>query len=63
MSVIWFNLLGSVLNSLTGGGHILAKAVGRVAAHAGDGHECGKEQQRDEAFDKWFHNFVWLAVV
>ena len=37
-------LFGAVLNSLAGILHILAKAVGRVAARAGEGHKCGDEQ-------------------
>ena len=38
------NLIGAVLDSLAGVLHVLAKAVGRMAAKAGDGHERGDEQ-------------------
>jgi hypothetical protein len=42
--------LGAVLDPLTGVFHVLAKAVGRVAAQAGYGHERNENKYDKYAF-------------
>ena len=44
-------LLSAVFNSFASFLHILAKAVGRVAAHADDGQKRGDAEQNDDTFE------------
>ena len=41
-------LLGAALNPFAGTLHVLAKAVGRPAADADNGQECGGKEQKNE---------------
>jgi hypothetical protein len=44
-------LLGAVLNFIAGFFHVLAEAVGRVAAYADDGQKRGETEEDNDAFE------------
>jgi hypothetical protein len=40
-----------MLDGVTGAGYILAEAVSRIAARAGDGQQRGETEQEEDAFE------------
>jgi hypothetical protein len=55
-------LLGPVLNFVPGAFHVLAEAVGRVAADADNGQEGGGKEQKNETLNQYklmsFHDVI-----